>query len=470
VQDDEEHVYAGDGRGQLHVWRAARYLGAIPTGGGGEEDEEEVRHVLVSRSDSGGGVVVTVSRQGGTVRCWQQDVLCERATKHHAMPPPDGMMVAVGEKLSEVRNVTCLLFHPNKQHLVTDHKDAIKIWSVESGKCLRSNPKPRGLEHSADEMLWDLSSELLFLLNCSSELRLCICDMSTGQYVPLPQLDGLDVLAMTLSSPHNTLHIITKQHGQCTLWIFNSASRSIEKSIVVPSKNTFQTNCMKVRLTDTGKYLVFMIKCTEIEVNIIKDAEKKGNLSISPSYHTCPSYKFAALNLKQPTKELLLCYRQLTKIITLGSVMEILDGNIVLIGRQRASLQWDIDTGNTDSKLVKGTKTPQYFRPIWIEHDQDWGSICHGPIHAIHRNAPGPAKHRAGGQGEEKNVASVLAQGSQDGWCMIYDETGQSVNINMGKRSNHDGSPVSGLYYFRGGSIKMVHFTALLKCRNITKP
>ena len=423
-------MYAGDGTGRLHMWHGSKYLGTVHTG------DEDTRYTSVTKDD--GAIVVSVASLG-TLRCWEQASLCDRAsTGSH-----DADSGVLNEKLSQTTTVSRMLFHPNGQQLVTDHKDCLKIWSIESHKCVRSNPKPSERQFCADEMLWDQKGELLYSLNNTTEFRLSICNMRSGSYVDIPELDGLDVVAVTISPMDNTLHIVTKHEGHCTISIFDPVTQKIEKSIEVTSKNTFQTNHMNVRLTPTGNYLIFMIRCTEKELQIVIDAEKKGNLSASPSYEQAPSYKFAALNLKQPSKELLLCYRQLTRILCLGSSMEILPPNVVLIGRQRVSIQWDIDTGQCDSKLVKGTKTPQYFRPIWIEHDHDWGTICRGPIHSIHRNS---AQHR--GDREERNIASVVAEGSDDGWCMIYDETGQSVNTNPGKQSNHDGSPVSKNIFF----------------------
>ena len=44
---------------------------------------------------------------------------------------------------------------------------------------------------------------------------------------------------------------------------------------------------------------------------------------------------------------------------------------------------WDIDTGFRDQRLIKGQRQAAWFRPQWIEDDEDWGQCCYGRIDCL---------------------------------------------------------------------------------------
>ena len=55
----------------------------------------------------------------------------------------------------------------------------------------------------------------------------------------------------------------------------------------------------------------------------------------------------------------------------------------VVAGKSRKTVVWDVETGFSDQRLIKGSKMAAWFRPQWIEDDSDWGERCYGRIDCL---------------------------------------------------------------------------------------
>ena len=138
-------------------------------------------------------------------------------------------------------------------------------------------------------------------------------------------------------------------------------------------------------------------------------------------------YKFYALALQSPSRELIQSFRELSKIPALGCSWETCSENSIMIARARVTITFNPELKVTNQQLVKGTKIPQYYRPEYIDNyvmSDDSRPIC-STISA----------HSAGG---------VMATGSRDGWMVAFSSiTGEGLVEDLGSKSNHNGASVS---------------------------
>ena len=126
-----------------------------------------------------------------------------------------------------------------------------------------------------------------------------------------------------------------------------------------------------MKVSNNEKFLVVKNRCSETELDIICKSELKNNLF---QLQNCP-FKFLCLDLSQRPCNWGTCHRYMTKIPMRAHTLDTLGEGMFIMGRGRITTVWDVAQDKCDQILVKGTKTPQFFRPSWLETDETWKTV-----------------------------------------------------------------------------------------------
>ena len=219
-------------------------------------------------------------------------------------------------------NVTSMeVSHTGAEFITCNSGGFIRVWSVNNQRLLRKY----NIEIAAD-VIKAMPDGHLILLDRSIG-KLLILDIESGKNLfPDPPKQ---VVYFTTNS-HDTVYIISKpKEKQLKLDILNLKFMKISKTITL-QKHISHVSLDAV-LSETGRYLVFRAQISDEEYDAIGAAVKKqGGLMEQPHRH-----KFIAVDLSEGTGGQLPCYRQLTKILTLGTIVRPYKGNVMMITTRR---------------------------------------------------------------------------------------------------------------------------------------
>lgn len=367
------------------------------------------------------GAITTllVNDQSDALMAFSESDLSILSTERLRMPSGEDQATQSGERASTLpylRDAVQLLFVNDNEHLVTSSGNNLSFWSIKDFSivsCLTLG--------CLKQMQLDNHGRVIIGVE-SPRRTLRIISVTEKQVVDGGDLPSA-VVSFTVNREGNLLYALSKKDDRVTLHCLDLLSYSIKSSMML--QNTFpqDEDDIEIMLSDNEKYLAFKIRVTQKEYDIIQRAEQKQNLSQSVS-----PYKYAALDLGGQSPALITCFRILTKIPFLGNSWAVHSKSLILLGSNQKIIFWDVDNGTCDQKMLRGTKIPKFFRPIWIESEKNWGSLCHGKTLCMALDAQ----------------RKTLVAGSEDGYVMVYDmDTGKNRGGNVTRKKPHHAQKVS---------------------------
>ena len=304
-------VGSANGMLSLYDLKLQKALGSIMAHNSGFEDimvlEESLRCVTLGKN--------------GELKLWSVNTLLDSFTADSK----DNDKVKSGneETLLDQTSVTSIEASAVGNECITCSSDGyVRVWSIENQKLLRKY----NVEMAADVAKMMPNGSLVLLDRTLG--KLLILDIETGKTVfPDPPKN---VVHFTTKSADN-VYSISKAKDGVHLQIdvlslkFNKISKTITLQKELPYVNLDAT------LTDKGRYMVLRVRISEEEYNTIAEFwKKKGAFAPQPHRH-----KFVAVDLTEGTGGMLVCYRQLSKIPTLGTIAKSYQGNIMMITTRR---------------------------------------------------------------------------------------------------------------------------------------
>ena len=214
----------------------------------------------------------------------------------------------------------------DSKHIITNDADGIiKISELSSGKCI--NTITYGNDIKKEMML--LESTYLFWIDGETH-SLHSCSLVNKTRVNESVVKGIpsNVQTYTYSSEKSEIFALVTENSNCSVYQYNFKTKTLVNTFTVRNK---LTSNVKLKLSESEKYLIFDIEIGSKELELILKSEKKGNLSPSSGNH-----KFAALDLaKTGSSELMICNCMLTTLPRLGNVWENHLDSSIIIGRDR---------------------------------------------------------------------------------------------------------------------------------------
>ena len=234
------------------------------------------------------------------------------------------LQLEIAETLSEQMNVTAL--HPTSDgsKLVTCHDNGyVKLWAIDSHMFLRKY----NIDMSAN-IIHDLLDDI-FVFHDSEKRKMKILNIDTGlEEVPIP--DSIqNIIHSTVRKGKDTLYIISEpKKGKERIDVINIKLKKVSKTIHLQSGLIHED--IEVCLSANERFMVLKHRIPEAEYERIKAMWKTGGFG--EQNHR---YRFTAVDLSQGNGVLIPCYRQQSKIPTLGVYVQPYKGNIMLISSRR---------------------------------------------------------------------------------------------------------------------------------------
>lgn len=324
---------------------------------------------------------------------------------NQATKSPDVQIANISESLETCENIEFVLFTEDGAQILTGTLDAkIKVWDSETGNLVKIIDIPGDIKNIIPVCK---STHILVQFG---EGKLGLWNIDTADEIGLDQLTGA-AEAITVNQTQTVAYVLLREeHSKMKVALIDVPSGKCSKTIQVKDKLT-STDEINIKVSDNEKYLVFQRRCNAKEWEIIKKSEKKLQMGISSG-----NMKFHSLNLSKDSASLQICNRILTKVSSLGVSWEVhLDSSIV-IGKDRLTVLWDMNSDKCDQRVHKGNI--MFYRPGVMEK-RDGPQVCHGRTLCM-------AKSRGG---------SKMAVGSEDGWMVVY---GMESGVHMMDPSSVD--------------------------------
>ena len=182
------------------------------------------------------------------------------------------------------------------------------------------------------------------------------------------ELDG-EALRFCVADTKKHVFVLLKTKSGHQLIEYYLCQKEVTRSWKVKGNAVILNATMDV--SPDGKFLVLHNECQPKELEIIHKAGDKCNMK---RMEGC-THKFMCLDLSKEECAWKICNKILTKIPMLGYCWDFIGPSTVLLARDRVSVEWDLVEDKCDQQLVKGTKTPRFFRPSWLENDKNWGTV-----------------------------------------------------------------------------------------------
>ncbi|XP_045212692.2 uncharacterized protein LOC123563752 [Mercenaria mercenaria] len=322
-----------------------------------------------------------------------------------------GMDLEMAETLLEQMNITAL--HPSSDgnELITCHDSGfVKIWSIESKTFLRKY----NIEMSAN--LVRILIDNIVVFHDVEQGKMQILDIDTGlEAIALPDTIQ-NIMHSVVNKKKDTLYLISAaKKGKEQIDVININLKKVSKTIRLQSGLIYES--VELFLSANEKYIVLRHKIPESEFERVKAMWKTGGFG-EQNHH----YRFTATDLSQRNGALIPCFRQQSKIPTLGVFVQPYKGNVMLISSRRWIIFWDIPTGKCDQKPSKVSKDGMFYRPAWLGQD------CSGANSIFMQS------------GHQK----YLACGSEDGYVFIYNSE-SGIPVSRSKPSTRHNAEVQRL-------------------------
>lgn len=226
--------------------------------------------------------------------------------------------------LSEQMNITALKPSGDGDELISCHDSGIvKIWSIESHNFLRKYDI-----NMLATMVHILTGNIgVFHDTTQGQIKILELE-SWEEAIKLP--DTIEnILHSTVSPDGNDLYLISApKKGKEQIDVVNVSLRKVTKTIHLQSGLIYEE--IEVYLSANKRYIVLRHKIPESEFERIKAMWKKGGFGEQDH-----RYRFTAVDLSQGNGALIPCFRQQSKIPTLGVFVHPYKGNVVLISTRR---------------------------------------------------------------------------------------------------------------------------------------
>ena len=266
---------------------------------------------------------VTLGKKG-EMKSWLLNVLLEtlEADSKATSQSKSGKEI----ELLGQNNVTSIESSPASNEFITCSSDGfVRIWSVESQKLLRQY----NIGMSADVSKVMPDGHLVMLDRTLGKILILDIESGKNTFSHPPT----NVVYFTTNSLDTVYTVSKPKEGHLVVDILSLKFKKISKTITL-QKDISHVNIDAV-LSETGRYLVLRAEVSDEEYNSIITAMKKAGPFVTQPHR----HKFIAVDLSEGTGGLLPCYRQLTKILTLGTVVRPYRGNVMLITTRRYVLQ-----------------------------------------------------------------------------------------------------------------------------------
>ena len=259
--------------------------------------------------------------KNGELKSWSWKALLDTFTADKQTK--DKVKTGSEETLIDQTSVTSIEASAAGNECITCSSDGyVRVWSIESQKLLRKY----NVEMAADVTKMMPNGSIVLLDRTLG--KLLILDIQSGK--PVFKDPPKNVIHFTTNSQDNVYTISKPKDGaHLQIDIISLKFKKISKTITLQKELPY----LKVDgvLTEKGRYMVLRVEISEEEYNTIADFwKKKGAFAPQPHRH-----KFVAVDLTEGTGGMLVCYRQLSKIPTLGTIATSYQGNIMMITTRR---------------------------------------------------------------------------------------------------------------------------------------
>ena len=260
--------------------------------------------------------------KNGELKLWSLKALLDSFTAN-TKDNKDKTKSSSEETLIDQTSVTTIEASAAGNEFITCSSDGfVRVWAIENQKLLRKY----NVEMGADLCKMMPDGSLVLLDRTLGKLQ--IIDIESGK--PVFKDPPRNVIHFTTNSQDNVYTISKpKDGGHLQIDILSLKFKKISKTITLQKELPY----VKIDgvLSAKGRFMVLRVEISEEEYNTIADFwKKKGAFAPQPHRH-----KFVAVDLTEGTGGMLVCYRQLSKIPTLGTIATSYQGNTMMITTRR---------------------------------------------------------------------------------------------------------------------------------------
>jgi WD40 repeat protein len=234
------------------------------------------------------------------------------------------LQLDIAETLLEQMNVTAL--HPTSDgsKLITCHDNGnVKLWAIDTRMFLHKY----NIDISANLMHVVIDNIVVF--HDTEKRKMKILNIDSGmEAISLPE-SIQNIIHSTVSKAKDHLYIVSEpKKGKEQIDIVNISLKKVSKTIHLQSGLIHED--IELCLSANERHVVLKHKIPEKEFERIKAMWKTGGFG--EQNHR---YRFTAVDLSQGNGVLIPCFRQQSKIPTLGVYVQPYKGNVMLISSRR---------------------------------------------------------------------------------------------------------------------------------------
>ncbi|CAH1796820.1 unnamed protein product [Owenia fusiformis] len=345
-------------------------------------------------------------------------------SKSHCMTSPNMYLVPThpclrentsGEKDEKLMLVSenassCVIMLDNGHVITAGESQSVKLWDVTSGELIKETSEKYKIDS-----LYSVNTDT-YLIGCGETDSVCFKIDDFSSDLELPH----NIIACA-PGRHDKTYIVSLNDDSCmNIHIINFKDNTTSKLFNITKQQTaalYESKFpFKAMLTDDERYLVFV---RYIHGNDeLKAIHKQANMK---SMHvTSGTMIMHALNLASPKLEITPCYRNMTNIFMLGSVMEPLRGGEIMLGFDKYTLVWNIVKTTVDQIVIREEKAKSVSVGMFRQ-PREIQKKCEAWTQNIMVRSPG---------------RDIVAIGSNEGHVAVY-------NLKTGHLLDNDKSMIS---------------------------
>ena len=194
-------------------------------------------------------------------------------------------------------------FGGDEEIVTYSSNDRVKVWNLQDTKI----PVQTGVK-------LETVSKVVYI---KDSVSIILGDKADGMYIhdwKTSELNKIDtgnvkgvIISNSVPKDGKYVFVLCLDENKGTVIKINVELKQIEKIIAVKTK--FTSNDVTMKVTDSVNYLVFQIRCTDKEREILMSTEKKNNLNVNEGF-----YKYSHLDVNKGSTELVPVNRQRTKV------------------------------------------------------------------------------------------------------------------------------------------------------------